>query len=859
MHKQNFSIQSTNHEEDKQMKVTIKTPRTLAAVVAAFCTSTLAFSQHIIQSNPGDILDNFGAGNNSMINNTIYGRMGLIGAINHDVGTATNPGAAFLYKYLETASGVVIQNHTLLGDEVDLENFGKNALTNGGDLAVVTAQGNSHSSLTDPGAAFIFKNLLNPALATVVTYSAKLITSDAKDSDYFGLAVAAENDVAVISAQNGTNAWSNSFSSGVSSTAGSAYVYRDLSTRVGTTTENIKLQASDLDYDVSMFGHSVAYRNNTALVGAPQASTFNIAIPDMIGAAYLYRNLDTWASATKYEDVKLVFPILDGENENHGFGSSVTLNESATIAAVGARGYDTVTNDTGIVFVYKDLTTIDSVNPVTGVNEILPDVALRASDAAANTFFGLSVSMSGDTLLVGAQYADEGGLNPDGAIYFFDRISTLNSGITNIIQSLDDQGATVFKENARVWITNPGVAPQLFGTDVRLDGNGFLASAPWGDGANFVSGTAYTGDKRVFLGLDTGSTALSTNGLSFWSRQDWIIGDTTDFNHITINPGDSAFIRAVDGIQTIIGNNASNNTLVASYLFTYDLRIGVNGNNNQFISSWILDVINTPDEDGNPTAPKNVTIGENPGADNNLLHILTTSNAVVSGTTTVGAAGNTGNTLRVDGSYVGFGDITITSNAKLSGTGAVIGMDRLDIYGKHSPNDDGAVGVQQVVGEFYTMRSGSTLHWDLIGNTTTGRGINYDGIDTPGIYGLTIETGANIYLSFDAPGSTVDWTNTFWDVDYLGTSGWLIYDLASGPLVGMSNFNLLQSPDSLGAMLGTLRPGAYFELFQSGNDVYLNYLSAPLIPEAQTSLLIVMTLLGLLALHRKLKKSGAHA
>ena len=919
MHKQNFSIQSTNHEEDKQMKAMIKTPRILAAVVVAFCTSTPAFSQHVIQSSTGAANDRFGgpAGAEtgqsavSMLNSTSYGRMGLIGARLFDITPHTNRGAAFLFKNLETASGVVTENHILLGETNANDYFGTSlALTNGGNTAVVGAFGND-AGFTDTGAAYVFNGLLNPLLPTPptpVSYNAKLIASDRKANDFLGVALAADGDIAVVGASQATSTYNypNGSGTGTVTNAGAAYVYRNLSSYTSavpvTVTQDIKLMGSDVNGRAA-FGMSPTIRGSTAIVGAFFQNWGGSPPPLEFGAAYVYRNLDTWAAPTKYEDAKLVFPHLDGPNWAHRFGYATSLNETATMAAIGAYGYDMSSGDSGGIFVYKDLVTIDRINPATGVSEILPDIALRASDGGLSWIHGFSVSLSGDTLLSGAVRANSN----VGALYFYDNVSSLNSNIINTTQSLAAQGATIFREQAKLWISSPGTHPTNFGASVSLDGNGFLAGAAVGDGAAVDSGTAYTGDKRTFLGLDSGSTSLRTNGLSFWSRQNWVIGNTTDNNTITISPGDEARINRLVGTQTIVGNTGNDNSLVVDGTLTsYDVNVGVSGDNNQLVVNGVMNVQGSFDENVVSPGPRNLTVGVNAGANNNLLFVSGTATvdgtttigrngsdnlAVISGslttnqlrvgtnagandnvlaittggsltatsTTIIGAAGNTGNQLHVDGTFTGNSTTTVNANATLSGTGTVGGSGVKNIFGKHTPNVDGQAGVQTISGGNLIMQSGSLLQWDLLSNTTAGRGTNYDGIDMLAGTGLTINTGSSIYLSFDAPGSTVNWTNTFWDVDYLGTAGWLLYDLDSGTASGMSNFSLTISADAFSNTLSALRPGAYFELFQSGNDIYINYYSAPLIPEAQTSLLIVITLLGLLALHRKLKKSGALA
>jgi hypothetical protein len=94
-------------------------------------------------------------------------------------------------------------------------------------------------------------------------------------------------------------------------------------------------------------------------------------------------------------------------------------------------------------------------------------------------------------------------------------------------------------------------------------------------------------------------------------------------------------------------------------------------------------------------------------------------------------------------------------------------------------------------------------------------------------------------LSFNAPGSMVDWTNTFWDLNQgaIDPRGWLVYDAASLNINGLQNnfndlerFPNLNDPslwlDSQGQALGAVRPDYTFAFFvdEENSDVYLNYI-----------------------------------
>ena len=92
---------------------------------------------------------------------------------------------------------------------------------------------------------------------------------------------------------------------------------------------------------------------------------------------------------------------------------------------------------------------------------------------------------------------------------------------------------------------------------MSLDGDRFTVGASSGD-----TGSAYTGTVSSVTTLDFGNTSTNTDGISFQSRTDWIIGETTSNNHVELPQGASAEIQEVAGMNTGIfvgANRGSNN------------------------------------------------------------------------------------------------------------------------------------------------------------------------------------------------------------------------------------------------------------------------------------------------------------
>ena len=145
------------------------------------------------------------------------------------------------------------------------------------------------------------------------------------------------------------------------------------------------------------FGFSVSVSGDTALVGAPRN--------DGKGSAYVFvpDNTGGWSEQTK-------LTASDGGALNDRFGISVSV--SGDTALVGAFLDD---NDNGsgagsaYVFVRDANTRAWS-----------EQAKLLASDGAADDQFGFSVSVNGETALVGAYSDDDNGLN-SGSAYVFVR------------------------------------------------------------------------------------------------------------------------------------------------------------------------------------------------------------------------------------------------------------------------------------------------------------------------------------------------------------------------------------------------------------------------------------------------------
>ncbi|MEW6745865.1 MAG: hypothetical protein AB1486_24250 [Planctomycetota bacterium] len=170
---------------------------------------------------------------------------------------------------------------------------------------------------------------------------------------------------------------------------GVAFVYRFDGETWGQ--EERLLSDSADDY---AFAHSVAVFGPTILIGVPGA----YFPPYTLGAAFVFRFDGT--SWVKTQEL-----TVDSTHRGDSFAAAVALD--GTVAAVGAPGADGADLDAGAVHVFRD-----------DGSEMLHDGSVYASDGLPWDYFGWSVAVNGDALLVGAPGHDEAGERA-GAAYVF--------------------------------------------------------------------------------------------------------------------------------------------------------------------------------------------------------------------------------------------------------------------------------------------------------------------------------------------------------------------------------------------------------------------------------------------------------
>ncbi|MDX6766573.1 MAG: autotransporter-associated beta strand repeat-containing protein [Candidatus Methylacidiphilales bacterium] len=221
---------------------------------------------------------------------------------------------------------------------------------------------------------------------------------------------------------------------------------------------------------------------------------------------------------------------------------------------------------------------------------------------------------------------------------------------------------------------------------------------------------------------------------------------------------------------------------------------------------------------------------------------------ILSGNNTyTGATAVNGGTLLINGSLSGTSGVTVATGATLGGSGTINALVTVGSGGNLSPGN--SPGLASYAAGL-TQSTGSSFTWELNTNDNSLgiRGISFDGVDVSGGT-LTIQSGATSALVFNGSGSSVLWSDTFWD----SSRQWLVYDNANAPTLASSGIfdTITLTLDSGSNSLASIRAGSSFSWSQSGNDIYLNYTA---VPEPSTYAMVLGGLAALLCLRRRAKK-----
>ncbi len=392
------------------------------------------------------------AGDNFGVSVSMDGDVALVGAYAAHPGGLFNAGAAYVIPFNREAW--CEKSKLTASDKAVGDNFGY-AVSVAGDVALVGVAYADPDGTSDAGATYVYER--NAGGTNAWGQVARLTASDKMAGDNFGYAVSVAGDVALVGSRHADP--------GSVTDAGAAYVFERNAGGANAWGQVAKLAATD-KAEGNCFGHSLQAAGDRALIGAYQASPGGVL---WAGAAYMFeRNAggnNAWGQVAKLTaSDKAAFDY---------FGWSVSM--AGDVALIGAVLADPGSlAQAGAAYVFERNA---------GGMEAWGQVAkLTAPDKAADDWFGWSVSVAGDVALIGAVWADLGGLGNAGAAYVFER----NAGGTNAWGSVAK-------------LTAPDkAADDWFGSSVSVAGDVALVGADLADpGGVADAGAAYVFERNV--------------------------------------------------------------------------------------------------------------------------------------------------------------------------------------------------------------------------------------------------------------------------------------------------------------------------------------------------------------------------
>jgi len=204
---------------------------------------------------------------------------------------------------------------------------------------------------------------------------------------------------------------------------------------------------------------------------------------------------------------------------------------------------------------------------------------LKASNTEAGDFFGAAVSISGDTLVVGAALEDSSasGVNGDG---------TNNAAI-------DSGAAYVFVRNGTTWTqqayfkaSNTGAGDD-FGSSVAVSGDTIIVGASREDS----NATGVNGDGSNNASDASGAAYVFVRSGTTWSQQAYLKASNTDAGDLFGLPvaisGDTVVLGAIledSGSIGVNGNQGSNNAAEAGAAYVF-VRSGTNWSQQAYLKA----------------------------------------------------------------------------------------------------------------------------------------------------------------------------------------------------------------------------------------------------------------------------------
>jgi hypothetical protein len=313
------------------------------------------------------------------------------------------------------------------------------------------------------------------------------------------------------------------------------------------------------------FGYSVALSGDTLVVGATGERSSATGVngnqgdnsANASGAAYVFiRSGTTWSQQAYLK--------ASNTQENDLFGRSVSIYgdtivvgaymEDSNATSVNGNESDNSASNAGAAYVFTRSGTIWS-----------QQAYLKANNAEAGDGFGCSVSVYGDSIVVGAknEYSGATGVNGDG-----NNNSANSAGAAYVFT----RSGTTWSQQAYLKASNTGIGDS-FGSSVSISGETVVVTAPF----ELSSAKGINGDQDDNSIPQAGAAYVFTRSGANWTQQAYIKASNTEandeFGYSVALSGDTLVVGADledSGATGVNGNQADNSAEYsgAAYVFT---------------------------------------------------------------------------------------------------------------------------------------------------------------------------------------------------------------------------------------------------------------------------------------------------
>jgi hypothetical protein len=402
-----------------------------------------------------------------------------------------------------------------------------------------------------------YSTSLNAQAAGAINQQAYLKAPNKDKEDRFGSSVAISGDTVVVGAygeDSNAKGVNGNLTDNSAIDSGAVYVFVRSD---GSWTQQAYLKASNTGAN-DLFGASVAISGNTIVVGAFGESSNAVGVngnedsnsANEAGAAYVFiRSGGSWTQQAYLKS--------SNTDANDFFGISVAISldtivvgaSSESSSAMGVGGDQTNNNATSSGAAYVFTRSGSSWNQ---------QAYIKASNTETGDRFGSSLSVSGDTIVVGAEFESSDALGVNG----------------------DQTNNSAFRSGAAYVFTRSGIS---------WTQQAYLKASNTDEGDNFGNSVAISGDTVVVGARYESSNAVGVNGNQADDSASQS-GAAYVFTRIGTNWTQQAYLKASNtNIADAFGFSVavSGNTIVVGAFLESNNAMGVNGDqgNDDFTSS----------------------------------------------------------------------------------------------------------------------------------------------------------------------------------------------------------------------------------------------------------------------------------